>query len=94
MAHLGIKARIVDKRSDKLRIGGADGVHARTQEIFDSFGFGDRLVKEGNPCVETYFWVCYTFEPAPVMQQNQPNSYLMTGSEWEWGHQEDGRGPF
>jgi phenol 2-monooxygenase (NADPH) len=57
MAHLGIKARIVDKRSDRFRVGQADGVHARTQEIFASFGFGDRIVKEGNPIVETYFWV-------------------------------------
>jgi phenol 2-monooxygenase len=57
MAHLGVKARIVDKRSDKVQKGQADGVHARTQEVFDSFGFGDRVVKEGNPCVETVFWV-------------------------------------
>jgi phenol 2-monooxygenase len=61
MAHLGIKARIVEKRSDKVHIGQADGVLARTQEILDSFGFGDRIVKEGNPGVECCFWVCRTF---------------------------------
>lgn len=57
MAHLGISARVVDKRGDKVQRGGADGIHGRTLEIFDSFGFADRVLKEANPGVETFFWV-------------------------------------
>jgi 2-polyprenyl-6-methoxyphenol hydroxylase-like FAD-dependent oxidoreductase len=57
MAYLGISTRIVDKRSEKIQIGQADGIHARTLEMLDGFGFADRVVKEGNELVETHFWV-------------------------------------
>lgn len=57
MAHLGIKARIIDKRSDEVQVGQADGITARTLEIFDSFGFADRILKEALHLVETFFWV-------------------------------------
>jgi phenol 2-monooxygenase (NADPH) len=49
MAHRGVNARIVDKRNTKIFCGQADGLNARSQEIFDSLGFGDRVRKE------TYF---------------------------------------
>lgn len=70
MAHLGISARIVDKRSDKVQRGQADGIHARTMEIFDSFGFADRVLKESNPLVETYFWVRFTPVVITLMQSS------------------------
>ena len=47
-ARCGINARIVDKRGTKVFKGQADGLQARTLEIFDSFGFVDRVLKESN----------------------------------------------
>lgn len=46
MAHCGVHARIIDKRNTKIFCGQADGLNPRSQEIFDSFGFGDRVRKE------------------------------------------------
>jgi phenol 2-monooxygenase (NADPH) len=52
MAHSGINARIVDKRGTKIFNGQADGLQCRTLEIFDSFGFADRVEKEANHMIE------------------------------------------
>lgn len=52
MAHCGINARIVDKRSTKIFSGQADGLQMRSLEIFDSFGIADRALKEANHMIE------------------------------------------
>ena len=51
-----IKTRIVDRRSGPLELGQADGVACRTVEMFNAFGFGERLVKEAYWVNETAFW--------------------------------------
>lgn len=48
MAHMGVKARIVDKRGTKIFNGQADGVAVRTLEIMDSFDFVEKIIKEGH----------------------------------------------
>ncbi|KAF1939970.1 hypothetical protein EJ02DRAFT_445798 [Clathrospora elynae] len=52
MARCGIDARIVDKRGTKIYAGQADGLQLRSLEIFDSFGFADRVLKEANHMIE------------------------------------------
>ena len=54
MAHCGIHARIVDKRSTKIFSGQADGLQMRSLEIFDSLGFADRAWKEANHMIEVH----------------------------------------
>ncbi|KAL1875956.1 hypothetical protein VTK73DRAFT_9667 [Phialemonium thermophilum] len=56
MARLGIKARIVDKRTAKVFSGQADGFQSRTLEILDSFGIGERVWKEANHMIEVCIW--------------------------------------
>ncbi|KKA28976.1 hypothetical protein TD95_000906 [Thielaviopsis punctulata] len=56
LARMGVSARIVDKRTDKIYSGQADGFHARTLEILDSFGVGERVWKEGYRIQEFCFW--------------------------------------
>ena len=58
MAHCGIKARIIDKRGTKIFNGQADGLQCRSLEIFESFGFADRVWKEANHMIEFSMWVC------------------------------------
>ena len=60
MAKLGIKTRIVDKRPTKDPWGRADGITPRTLEIFDSFGFADRVFKEACDPREAGVWVRQT----------------------------------
>ncbi|KAF2091685.1 phenol hydroxylase [Saccharata proteae CBS 121410] len=56
MARCGVKARIVDKRGTKIFNGQADGLQCRSLEIFDSFGFADRVWKEANHMIEMCMW--------------------------------------
>ncbi|KAI1080402.1 FAD binding domain-containing protein [Whalleya microplaca] len=56
LSRLGVKTRIVDKRTDKVFSGQADGFQARTLEILDSFGVGEQVWKEANRLFEVSFW--------------------------------------
>ncbi|GAW27210.1 putative FAD binding domain-containing protein [Rosellinia necatrix] len=56
LSRLGIAARIIDKRTDKVFSGQADGFQARTLEILDSFGIGERVWKEASRMFEVTFW--------------------------------------
>ena len=55
-ARCGIHARIVDKKRTKIFNGHADGLQCRSLEIFDSFGFADRVWKESNHMLEICLW--------------------------------------
>src|ERR1700722_12236507 len=51
-----IKTRIVDQKSGRLVVGQADGIACRTMEMFEAFGFSERVLKEAYWVNETSFW--------------------------------------
>ena len=51
-----INTRIVEQKSGPLLLGQADGIACRTVEMFHSFGFSERLLKEAYWVNETTFW--------------------------------------
>src|SRR5271154_3973796 len=51
-----IKTRIVEQRSGRLLLGQADGIACRTIEMFEAFGFSERVLKEAYWVNETSFW--------------------------------------
>jgi 2-polyprenyl-6-methoxyphenol hydroxylase-like FAD-dependent oxidoreductase len=51
-----IKTRIVEQKSGPLILGQADGVACRTMEMFEAFGFSERVLKEAYWVNETSFW--------------------------------------
>ena len=51
-----IKTEIVDMKSERLSVGQADGIACRTMEMFEAFGFSDRVMAEGYWVNETTFW--------------------------------------
>ncbi len=51
-----IKTRIVEQKSGPLMLGQADGIACRTMEMFQTFGFVDRVMREGYWVNETSFW--------------------------------------
>ena len=51
-----IATRIVERRSGPLDLGQADGVACRTVEMFEAFGFSERLLAEAYWVNETVFW--------------------------------------
>ena len=48
----GLKIRIIDRRSIPVSNGHADGIHCRTLEVMQSFGFADRVLKSANHMFE------------------------------------------
>ena len=51
-----IKTCIVDQKSGRLLRGQADGIACRTMEMFQAFGFSERVLKEAYWVNETTFW--------------------------------------
>ena len=51
-----IKTVIVDQKPDRLILGQADGVACRTMEMFEAFGFSEKVLKEGYWVNEPAFW--------------------------------------
>ena len=51
-----ISTRIVEQKSGPLALGQADGVACRTMEMFEAFGFSNRVMKEAYWVNEVSFW--------------------------------------
>jgi len=51
-----IRTVIVDQKTGPLQLGQADGIACRTMEMFEAFGFVDRVLKEAYWVNETAFW--------------------------------------
>ncbi|HPW07166.1 MAG TPA: FAD-dependent monooxygenase, partial [Burkholderiaceae bacterium] len=51
-----IRTVIVEQKTGPLQLGQADGVACRTMEMFEAFGFAERVLKEAYWVNETTFW--------------------------------------
>ena len=51
-----ISTRLIERRRGPLELGQADGVACRTVEMFEAFGMGTKLIREGCWVNETVFW--------------------------------------
>src|SRR5436189_2250251 len=51
-----IKTCIVEQKPGPLLLGQADGIACRTMEMFEAFGFSERVMKEACWINETTFW--------------------------------------
>ena len=64
-----IKTRIIDKNNARIGRGQADGLQARTLEIFDSFGVAEGVWKRGFHDIEICTWVSWSKElPKPELR--------------------------
>ncbi len=52
----GIRTRIFDRNTGSLEIGQADGVACRSMEMFEAYGFSEKVLKEAYWVNETTFW--------------------------------------
>jgi phenol 2-monooxygenase len=69
-AFSNIKTCIVEQKSGPLLRGQADGIACRTMEMFEAFGFSERVLKEACWINETTFW-----KP----DGSQPNNIVRSG---------------
>ena len=51
-----LTVRLIERKPSRLSVGQADGIQCRTIEIFEAFGFSDRVLREAYWVNETVFW--------------------------------------
>ncbi|HEY4665395.1 MAG TPA: FAD-dependent monooxygenase, partial [Comamonas sp.] len=51
-----IRTAIVEQKEGPLQLGQADGIACRTMEMFEAFGFSERVAKEACWINEVTFW--------------------------------------
>src|SRR6516164_3098881 len=66
-----IRTRIVEQKSGPLLLGQADGVACRTMEMFEAFGFSERVLKEAYWVNETSFWKPDDNERAKIVRSSR-----------------------
>ena len=71
-----IRTRIVDQKDGPLKLGQADGIACRTMEMFEAFGFSERVMKEACWINETVFW-----EPDKANRRNIVRSSRVQDTE-------------
>ena len=59
-----INTRIIERKNGPLELGQADGLACRTLEMFEAFGFSDRIIREAYNVIET---VSYTHLTLPTI---------------------------
>jgi phenol 2-monooxygenase len=63
-----ITTRIVEQKAGRLLLGQADGVACRTMEMFEAFGFSERVAKEAYWVNETTFWKPDEHQPGRIVR--------------------------
>lgn len=66
-----IRTRIIEQKSDRLRLGQADGIAVRTVEVFEAFGFSERVLKESYWVNETTFWKPDEVHPENIVRSGR-----------------------
>jgi phenol 2-monooxygenase len=56
LARTGISCKILERRSEPMQLGQADGVQCRTVEVFESFGIAEELLRAAYHVLEVVFW--------------------------------------
>ena len=66
-----INTRIIERKPGPLSLGQADGVACRTVEMFEAFGFAERVLKEACWVNETTFWKPSETNPAHIARSGR-----------------------
>ncbi|RST86679.1 3-hydroxybenzoate 4-monooxygenase [Aquibium carbonis] len=64
----GIRTRIVEQRSGPIEKGQADGISCRSMEMFNAFGFAEKVIRQGYQVNETTFWKPDTARPDLIIR--------------------------
>jgi len=66
-----IRTRIVEQKAGPLSLGQADGIACRTMEMFQAFGFCERVLKEAYWVNETSFWKPGVKQPGDIVRSDR-----------------------
>lgn len=67
----GIRTRIVEEKTGRLLRGHADGISCRSLEMFQAFGFAERVKKEAYWVNETTFWRPDADQPKNIVRSGR-----------------------
>ncbi|OAL20985.1 hypothetical protein AYO22_08405 [Fonsecaea multimorphosa] len=79
-SRLGLNARILDDKPDRIQNGRADGLHVRTMEILDSFGMATRINEAAYHLREICSW-----NPDPEDENKLQRTQRILAKEEEYG---------
>jgi len=66
-----IKTRIVERRDGPLEKGQADGISCRSMEMFNAFGFAEKVLKQSYWVNETTFWKPDPLKPEHIVRNGR-----------------------
>jgi len=66
-----IRTGIVEQKSSPLEIGQADGIACRSMEMFEAFGFSEKVLKEAYWVNETTFWRPDAEDPSKITRSGR-----------------------
>ena len=66
-----ISTCIIDQKSGPLQMGQADGIACRSVEMFEAFGFAERVLRESYWVNETTFWKPDADQPAHIARSGR-----------------------
>jgi phenol 2-monooxygenase len=66
-----IRTRIIEQKPGRLLRGQADGIAVRTVEVFEAFGFSERVLKEAYWVNETTFWKPDETRPGAIVRSSR-----------------------
>ncbi len=67
-----VNVRIIERRGERLAIGQADGIQARSVETFQAFGFAEAITAEAYWITEMAFWSPDPEDPSRIVKTSNP----------------------
>ncbi len=64
----GITTRLIEKRPERLAVGQADGIQARSVETFQAFGFAEPIIQEAFWLTHMNFWAPNPEKPREIIR--------------------------
>ncbi|MCE0733180.1 FAD-dependent monooxygenase [Halomonas sp. G15] len=77
-----INTRMIEKRGHRLELANADGVHSRTMETFQAFGFAHEIYAEAHTITDMTFWKPDPKKPEHVARESSVRELPTKFSEW------------
>jgi phenol 2-monooxygenase len=66
-----ITTRVLEQKPGPIQLGQADGIACRTMEMFEAFGFAERVLREAYWVNETTFWKPDTEHPGGIVRSSR-----------------------
>lgn len=77
-----VHTRIIEQRGHRLALANADGVHSRTMETFQAFGFAHEIYEEAHTITDMAFWKPDPDNPRNVIREKSVRELPEEHSEW------------